>query len=182
MSEKTTVRARQESGKKGQSCPVLRALLTLLLKAAVFTVFLVILFGYVFGLITNADVGMQPSFRQGDLILFYRMADSFVSGDVVLIRCGDETKLERVIAVPGDIVNIDAEGLLLNGAQVRETNAEGETRRLGSAVSYPLIVPDGKLFVLGDNRENALDSRAFGCVDIGDVQGKVIGLFRRRGL
>ena len=88
--------------------------------------------------------------------------------------------LERVVAVAGDTVDITADGLMINGAIVQEPHAAGETTQFAEGVTFPLTVPQGQVFVLGDNREHATDSRIFGCIDIADIDGRVMGLFRRR--
>ncbi|MBQ5959765.1 MAG: signal peptidase I [Firmicutes bacterium] len=88
--------------------------------------------------------------------------------------------VSRIVAVAGDTVDIEAGGLIVNGAMVQEPRAVGETTSFVDAVTFPLTVPEGEVFVLGDNRPNATDSRIFGCVRIADIDGRLVGLFRRR--
>lgn len=154
----------------------------LLLKLGIFAVSALLVFGYLFGLTRVANQNMRPSFQDGDLILFYRLADLYLADEVVVVEYGDERLLERVIAVAGDEVDLTPDGLSVNGALVVEPRALGETTRFEGGESFPLTVPQGKIFVLGDNREHAIDSRIFGCVDVDDVYGRVIGVFRRRNL
>ena len=182
MTENVTAPGQEENERKRQRSALLGSAAALLLKLVVFAVLLIIFFGYVFGVTMNTSVGMQPSFRRGDMLLYFRMANRFAADDVVLIRYEGDLLPERVIALPGDIVDVTEDGLLVNGACVKEPKAVGETLRVGGAVEYPLTVPEGKLFVLGDNREYAADSRAFGCVDAETICGQVVGLFRRHGL
>lgn len=177
-----SMHSRKKKSPEKQKRSLNRNLQTLLIRLAAFAVLMVIMFGYVFGVTTNASVGMQPSFRQGDLLFFFRAEKSFATDDVVLIRYQGDLLPERVIAVAGDVVDITEKGLLVNGVKANEKNAAGETELLGTSVAFPLTVPEGQLFVLGDNRGSAADSRIFGCVEEKDVVGLVIGLFRRRGL
>lgn len=79
--------------------------------------------------------------------------------------------IKRVIALPGDQVNIRDGAVYVNNILLEEAYTKGIT--LGKALEYPLIVPEEKLFVLGDNRENSNDSRIFGFVDYKSVEGKV---------
>ena len=177
--------SRPENGneeKKKQLRSLLRGLSALLLKIGVFAVVMILLLGYVFGLTRAAGTGMQPAFRDGDLVLFFRMTDDFAANEVVVVQYQGEKLLERVVAAAGDTVDITEDGLVINGAVVREPDARGETTQFEEGITFPLTVPVGKIFVLGDNREHTTDSRIFGCVDTEDVYGRVIGLFRRREL
>ena len=54
--------------------------------------------------------------------------------------------------------------------------------RIGLESSVPVDIPEGCVFVLGDNRQEAADSRDFGPVSLESVEGKVISILRRRGL
>ena len=91
--------------------------------------------------------------------------------------------ISRVVAEEGDIVNIDANGLKVNGNKVTESGIFEETTLIkDSDIKFPLTVPDNEVFVLGDNRTAAIDSRTFGCVEVEKTEGKIIGLFRHRGL
>ncbi|MDO5426423.1 MAG: signal peptidase I [Coriobacteriia bacterium] len=94
----------------------------------------------------------------------------------------NKPNVSRVIALEGDEVNIDSRGLFVNGTRLSEPNITKETTQVKDAVQFPLIVPKGEVFVLGDNRDIAIDSRTFGCVEIEKTEGKVIGLFRHRGM
>lgn len=136
---------------------------------------------YVYGVYRMNDISMSPSLKDGDLVFFYRMQKELKAGDIVIFE--DETgrlTAERVIAVTGDEVDIDETGLKLNGSYQHEPSITSKTYRFESEVSFPVKPGEGEVFVLGDNREHAKDSRMFGCVGKSAVKGKLIGLFRRR--
>lgn len=166
--------------KKKKKLPFYRRVIVLILKIMIFGISFVIVFGYIFGLSRNQSLNMVPAFQDGDLILYLRIDKNFQANDTVLIQSEDKTVLERVVAVAGDTVDITENGLVINGGIVQEPYAVGETMKFYNGVTFPLMVPEGEIFVLGDNREYATDSRILGCIDIDDVSGSVIGAFRRR--
>lgn len=81
--------------------------------------------------------------------------------------------IKRVIGVEGDIINIEDGNLYINNKLQEEEYIKGSTPAK-SSIDYPLEVPEGKVFVLGDNREHSLDGRDFGLIDTEQVKGKVI--------
>ena len=141
----------------------------------------IVIFSFVFGIMRVTDPSMEPGFRDGDLVLFYRLDKSYQARDVAVFELNGLLTSGRVVAQGGDEVNIDSRGLLVNGAYQQEQGITDETTQVADGVTFPLIVPDGSVFLLGDNRDEATDSRIVGCVPIDQTLGTVIGLFRRRG-
>jgi signal peptidase I len=92
-------------------------------------------------------------------------------GDVVVLNIpnrGPELLIKRVIALPGETVEIREGGVYINGRQLDEPYLSGETRG-----SYgPLVVSPGHVFVMGDNRGASNDSRAFGPVPMEQIVGR----------
>ena len=155
-------------------------LLLLLAQVAAVALGVVVVFSFVFGLMRVADPSMEPGFRDGDLTLFYRLDTQYDARDVTVFEHNGSLTLGRVIAVGGDTVNIDSRGLLVNGAYQQEQGITDETTQVADGVTFPLTVPQDAVFLLGDNRDEAVDSRIVGCVPVDQTFGKVIGLFRRR--
>lgn len=141
----------------------------------------VVVFSFVFGLMRVSDPSMEPRFQDGDLVLFYRLDKRYESQDVVVFEHEGLPTSGRVVAAGGDTVNIDSRGLIVNGAYQQEHGIVDETTQVADGVTFPLTIPPDAVFVLGDNRDEAVDSRIVGCVPIDRTLGKVIGLFRRRG-
>ncbi len=83
--------------------------------------------------------------------------------------------VKRVIAMPGQTVDITADGkVLVDGVELNEEYANGVTASIDSSVSYPITVDDDSVFVMGDNRMHSKDSRSsdLGCVPIEALLGK----------
>jgi len=120
--------------------------------------------------------------NDGDLLLFFRLNRNVGLGDLVLLNYNNQRQVRRVVAQPGDSVNITPQGLIVNGAAIHEPLIFQRTERLETAIEFPLVVPPGHVFVLGDAREYAIDSRVYGPVSISDTLGSVITVVRRRGM
>jgi len=90
-------------------------------------------------------------------------------------------KIGRVIARESDVVTMDDSGtLLVNGtAQTGEILFSTYAKE---GITYPYVVPENCVFVLCDYRTSGTDSRDYGAISLGDVEGKVITILRRRSI
>ena len=179
----------EQSGKAGavasRALPaVVKDLLYLLLKIGVIALVVVLFFTFLFGLIRCQEPWMSPAIKDGDLVIFYRYtSQGYLPQDVIALDYRGERHVRRVVAVEGDTVDITSEqGLIVNGSIQQELEIIYKTERYEEGVDFPLIVPEGHVFVLGDRRDGATDSRIYGCVKISDTQGKVITILRKRGI
>lgn len=124
---------------------------------------------------------MFPAMKDGDLVIAFRLQQAYVKNDVVVYQINGKTHIGRVIAKETDYVQLDDSGsLLVNG-----TDQSGEIlypTYAKDGITYPYAVLEGQVFVLGDYRTQAKDSRDFGAISLKNVQGKVITILRRRGL
>jgi len=159
-----------------------RDLLGLLVKMVAIAAAAALVFTFLYGLARSADPDMAPAVRDGDLVLFYRLDKDYAVGDLVLLRFQGNLQVRRVVAGAGDTVDITENGLVINGAVQQEPGVYQATRRYQDAVSFPLTVGQGQVFVLGDARENAADSRVYGPVDAAGTLGTAIAIIRWRGL
>lgn len=157
-------------------------LLELVVKAAIVVAAVFTLFTFVFGVYRVHDLYMTPSLHDADLVFFYRLDKHYAAAQVVVFENEGQVTCGRVVAVGGDEVNIDSRGLLVNGAYQQEPNITKDTTQVAGGVTFPLVVPEGSVFVLGDNRTAAVDSRIVGCIPTDDTLGLAVGMFRRRGL
>lgn len=118
---------------------------------------------------------MEPTLQSGNLVLYNRMSRHYQRGDVVSVRVpAGEYYVKRVIAIAGDTVELEDGAVYVNGEKLDEPYAVGETREEQGAVAYPYTLEENQVFVLGDNREVSMDSRAFGAVSERQIKGKLL--------
>ena len=118
---------------------------------------------------------MNATLRSGELVVSVKGA-KFETGDIVAFYYNNNILIKRVIANPGDWVDIDTKGnVYVNQKQIDEPYLE--KKAFGEPdIDFPYQVPEGRIFVLGDNREVSVDSRhlAVGCVTSEQIVGKVV--------
>jgi signal peptidase I len=124
---------------------------------------------------------MEPTLYENDYLMVSKQAYTIFGeperGDIVVFPHveGNVTELyiKRVIGLPGESVTITNGLVYINGEPLTEEyTKDGVT--FGEVTDY--LVPSGKVYVLGDNREVSVDSRseAVGCVDIDEITGKAL--------
>ena len=140
-----------------------------------------VIFTQVFLITQNKGQGMFPAIKDGDLIIGYRLQQEYAKNDVVVYTVDGEQRVGRIIGRPTDVVNMNDSGSL----QVNGTTQSGEIlypTYAKEGIEYPYRVLENQVFIMGDYRTNAVDSRDHGAVDLKNVKGKVITILRRRGL
>lgn len=157
--------------------------ISFLTRLAFLAVLLLLLFGFVFGIMPMKNDDMMPRISAGDLMLYYRLTGNWHAQDVVVFRKDGTLYTGRIIGKGGDTVEITEDAqVVINGSYVAESDIYYSTPRYDSDVSYPVNLAQDELFVLCDYRQGAKDSRYFGPVKLSEVKGKVITVIRRSGL
>lgn len=97
----------------------------------------------------------------------------------MVYRREDATFIKRVIGIEGDTIHGDGESLLLNGRILHEpyVSAFQGTLSRDQEPFSAIVVPAGRVFILGDNRENSFDSRYHGSIPVGDLRGKPLYVY-----
>lgn len=107
-------------------------------------------------------------------------------GDIIVFKYPkDESRdfIKRVVATPGDTVEIRSQKVYINGHLLNEPYAVHRKPPLPSPYSYPrdaygpIEIPEDKVFMMGDNRENSQDSRFWGLLDIQKIRGKAFIIY-----
>ncbi len=129
---------------------------------------------------------MMPTLLLGDHILvnklIYKTAEP-KRGDIIIFPYPEDPSrawLKRLIAVEGDIVEIRDKRLYINGKEQSEPykiNTDSSSFRDPRDNFGPVTIPPGKLFVMGDNRDQSYDSRFWGYVPKDTIEGKVMSLY-----
>ena len=108
-----------------------------------------LIFYMLMGISTVQGNSMYPTLHDQDVVIYKRKNTEYRVGDVVAIkRPNGEEYVKRIVAVAGDTKSDD--------------------------ITYPLVVDDKQVFVLGDNREISRDSREIGTVKIDDIKGRIV--------
>ena len=118
---------------------------------------------------------MEPTLRDGDILVLSK-PNIIQAGEMFGMYAQGRLILKRVIGLPGDIVNMDDTGnVYINGFSLQEPYVS--RKAVGTCdLSFPFVVPQGRLFVMGDHRETSIDSRSdlIGCIQTDQVMGRVV--------
>ena len=91
-----------------------------------------------------------------------------------VLEIGKESYIKRVIGLPGDHVQIKDGKVYINEQELNEPYLADTVVTSTDYMAYTdLIVPDNCVFAMGDNREHSTDCRAFGCIPLDKIEGKV---------
>lgn len=156
--------------------------------------------GFIFEPVLVQGESMKSTLSTGERLIVYKLGYYFTppqKGDIVVLQIQEGASrilpflrnlpfvkkvipdleevdyIKRVIAVPGDKIEIRDGKVFVNDKMLDEPYAIGFTSGLEKTVQ----VPPNKVFVLGDNRENSRDSREIGCIDYDRIKGKAVFRF-----
>lgn len=145
--------------------------------------FVVALFTFIGKPMEVNQISMNPTLYEGDRLVVSNLFYTPDNGDIVVFAkktYDDGTPLvKRIIATAGQTVEIDTdEGIVAVDGIVLDEPYINEATKTIYDVNFPLTVPDGYVFVMGDNRNHSKDSRssAVGLVDTREVLGKVVAV------
>ena len=145
-----------------------RLAINLMIKIAAIALAVWLVLAFVIGITINYGNNMHPAVNDGDLVITLKLQRPYLNA-AVLYRHDGKTRTGR----KGE--------LLVNGAIASEDVYYPTKKAENSKVTYPYTVEEGKAFILNDYREDTDDSRAFGAVDLSEIDGPLILSLRRRG-
>ncbi|MEF2877283.1 MAG: signal peptidase I [Blautia sp.] len=118
---------------------------------------------------------MTPTLENGDIVAAVK-GSKFERGNIIAFWLNNKILVKRVIAQPGEWVDIDEDGnVSVNGEPLKEPYLA--EKALGECdIDLPYQVPEGRIFVMGDHRSTSLDSRnsTVGCVAEEQIVGKLM--------
>ncbi|MDO5719067.1 MAG: signal peptidase I [Tissierellia bacterium] len=136
---------------------------------------------FIFNITLVDGISMNPTLADGDRLITEKISLYFnepKKGDIVVINAPDNSKdhyIKRLIGLPGDKIDL-IEGKLYINDIVQEEDYINSSETLPYTYDTSWIVPEGEIFVMGDNRNHSNDSRTFGTIAMDQVIG--ISIFR----
>lgn len=125
----------------------------------------------------TSDSYIFPSeFNSNDVIAKYSNEPTSAWGKFVhyVLEIGKDSYIKRVIALPGEHIQIYDGKVYINGEELQENYLEPQvTTSTEDCPYYDLVVPENCVFVMGDNRSASTDSRRFGCIPLEKIESKV---------
>ena len=156
--------------------PILKEIVDWIVVLAVALVITFIIRTFVFTMVVVDGPSMENTLKTGDRLAVVRLAYEPKQGDIIVFYPNGNKErpyIKRVIATEGQTVDVYGGNVYVDGELLEENYLGSPTTEIGNQ-DYPITLPEGYLFAMGDNRQQSLDCRntSVGLVDYNDVVGK----------
>ena len=139
-----------------------------------------ILRNFIFRTALVSGPSMLPTLHHDDRVIIFKLPYIFGEpkfNDIVAFPYKENPSqyfIKRIVGLPGDVINIENRKITINGSELEDAFSMEPLASLGDTV-FPITVPEGKYFVLGDHRNHSNDSRftAVGCIAKSELLGRV---------
>lgn len=148
------------------------------LMPAVWGIIIGLIFNRFFCVVIVDGLSMNPTLQDGQILVGYKQyKGKLAPGDVVVARITrfdtgeEEIIIKRVIATEGQVIKIRDGQVFVDDVELEEDYIK---EKMHSSQSLEVVVPEGEVFVMGDNRNNSLDSRIQGTISLEDILMKIL--------
>ena len=169
--EQLKAELRHEKYKRSFVCSLRNTIFTLVTVAAAAVLIAVLLMP----VLQIYGSSMTPTLSEGEIVVSVKGTE-MKTGDIVAFYYNNNVLIKRVIAQPGDWVNITEDGTVFVNNEVIDEPYLTEKAFGECNIQLPYQVPDSRIFVMGDHRSVSIDSRntAVGCVADEQIVGKIV--------
>jgi signal peptidase I len=170
----------EQDSKNGRGYDVKRDIWEWVESIAISVTTLIFIFVFVFRIVGVDGRSMDKTLADGDRLIITSMFYTPAAGDIVVVNQPNEfgkPLIKRIIALEGQTVDIDFEtGVVTVDGQVLDEPYISTPTTVYEGVDFPVTVPEGTVFVMGDNRQSSTDSRSemVGFIDTRYILGKAI--------
>ena len=116
---------------------------------------------------------MNDTLHDGDILLLDKYDNKYERFEIVVFNYNGERLIKRVIGLPGEVVSYKNNKLYINGNEIEDNYGLGYTENFELKDLNLTKIPDNEYLVIGDNRNDSLDSRYFGTISKDKILGSV---------
>lgn len=140
-----------------------------------------LLMTFVFGVTVVKGNDMSPALRDGDIVVYLKIGQEYGNTSIVIFEKDGKEYISRVAGTQGSTIGKTQSGMLTIDERVHPPlPSEGlfYDTQAGKVLKYPIMLQQGELWLLGDNRPAAVDSRELGPISTKDVKGRLFTVIR----
>lgn len=116
---------------------------------------------------------MNNTLKDGDILLLDKYDNKYERFEIVVFNYNGERLIKRVIGLPGEVVSYKNNKLYINGNEIEDNYGLGYTEDFELKDLNLTKIPDNEYLLMGDNRNDSLDSRYFGTISKDKILGSV---------